>query len=811
MKNTRFHVLFLILTVFAISASAKDEWLQVRSNNFNLVGNASEKDIRKVATKLEQFRETFRLLFTQTNLSSPIPTNVVVFKSDSAYKPFKPKRADGKADNFIAGYFQSGEDVNYITLSTEGNDTDTYGTIFHEYVHFIVNTNFGKSEVPPWFNEGLAEYYQTFVMEEDIRAKLGLPQDGHLALLQQNKIIPLDTFFNISNAALHQNGDHSRSIFYAQAWAIIHYFIANKKNEAMSNFLTLSLKNVPEEKAFQEAFQMTYAQMERELRKYVEQNSYKYTTVTFKTKLNFDTEMKTSVLSEADSNAYLGDLLFHTHRPDDAEPFLQNALAQKPDSSMANTSLGMVKVSQRKYQDAKNYLEKAISQDPKNHLAYYQYASLLSREGRDEFGYVESFPKEKTTRIRELLKKAIALNPAFTESYELLAFVSLVSNEGLDEAVVAMRKALAYQPGSQRYVMRIAEIYMRQEKFDEASEIANRITKTTDEPVIKNQADHLLEQIARGKEINAINVESRKQYEAAIAAGAKPGGRRQLLVRGGPDGKAPSPEDIAKAQQEFRMREINRQLRKTAQDEKQIFGNLQKIECRNGIVTYTVKTESETFMLTSRDFQGLTLMSYEVDPGSAGISCNANISALKAVIVYKPKTIAKNPSRGELLSIEFVPADFRFLDAAITTESDVQTDEKVETFSAVSPNADLKEDFNTQRRNAMMEQIKAAMRKPLPGEKRELAFIEKSECSNKGSFFYFKTQTRMLKLSNPAAAKLEMRAFTQDVENLQIGCGMKAVEIPVVITYKDIPDKKSKADGELIALEFVPKNFVLEN
>ncbi|MBC7795729.1 MAG: DUF1570 domain-containing protein, partial [Pyrinomonadaceae bacterium] len=227
-------VLCAFLFVFvSADVSAKDEWLQVRSKNFNLIGNASERDIRKVATKLEQFRETFRQLFTKTNLTASIPTNVVVFKSDGAYKPFKPIRADGKIDNFVAGYFQPGEDVNYITLSTDGEDADTYGTIFHEYVHFIINTSFGKTDVPPWFNEGLAEYYQTFTIEEDQKVKLGLPQSNHLLLLQQNKLIPLETLFKINNYSLGQNANHSRSIFYAESWALIHYLVQGGKSEGL--------------------------------------------------------------------------------------------------------------------------------------------------------------------------------------------------------------------------------------------------------------------------------------------------------------------------------------------------------------------------------------------------------------------------------------------------------------------------------------------------------------------------------------------------------------------------------------------------
>ena len=64
-KIQLFFLVALFLTVLVFlpnSVAAKDEWRQVRSKNFNLLGNAGEKDIRKVATKLEQFRETFRLL-----------------------------------------------------------------------------------------------------------------------------------------------------------------------------------------------------------------------------------------------------------------------------------------------------------------------------------------------------------------------------------------------------------------------------------------------------------------------------------------------------------------------------------------------------------------------------------------------------------------------------------------------------------------------------------------------------------------------------------------------------------------------------
>src|SRR5258707_720507 len=101
----KFAFLTLLLCVFfwpnSLFALPKDSWTSIRSKNFFLIGNAGEKDIKDVATRLEQFRDVFTRLLPGMRFNSPVPTTVVVFKNDSSYKPFKPN------PNF-AGYFQPG-------------------------------------------------------------------------------------------------------------------------------------------------------------------------------------------------------------------------------------------------------------------------------------------------------------------------------------------------------------------------------------------------------------------------------------------------------------------------------------------------------------------------------------------------------------------------------------------------------------------------------------------------------------------------------------------------------------------------------
>src|SRR6185369_14442137 len=183
MKRFLFPLSLSLCLLLAVSqyatVAAKDTWVSVRTKNFLLLGNAGEKDIRKVGLKLEQFREVFTRLFPKMRFNTPVPTTVVVFKSDSSYAPFKP------GPN-IAGYFQPGPDVNYITLTTEvRGQQDPFTVIFHEYTHLLINNTFPSA--PVWFNEGLAEYYSTFSITDDQKVVLGIPIASHVFRLRESQ------------------------------------------------------------------------------------------------------------------------------------------------------------------------------------------------------------------------------------------------------------------------------------------------------------------------------------------------------------------------------------------------------------------------------------------------------------------------------------------------------------------------------------------------------------------------------------------------------------------------------------------------
>ena len=235
---------------------AKDTWISVRTKNFTLVGNASEKEIRQVATRLEQFRDVFTRLLKGAKFETPVPTTVIVFKNMSSYKPFNI------GNN--AGYFQKGDDVNYITLSTELGGQNPYSIIYHEFVHLLVDNNLGN--VPPWFNEGLAEYYSTFEIEEDRKVHLGELIPYHLQTLREDKLLPLRTLFAVDHYSPYYNEGSKRGVFYAESWALVHYLILSNNGQhfpQLSQFLNLTDEGVALDQAFKQSFQMEIEALER--------------------------------------------------------------------------------------------------------------------------------------------------------------------------------------------------------------------------------------------------------------------------------------------------------------------------------------------------------------------------------------------------------------------------------------------------------------------------------------------------------------------------------------------------------------------
>jgi len=634
-------VLFLSIC-FQPNVEAKETWTGVQSKNFFLIGNGDEKQIKQVAIKLEQFREVFTHLFPRVKFNTPVPTTVVVFKSESSFRPFKP------GPNLV-GYFQPGEDVNYIALTTElQGSQNPYSVIFHEYTHLLVNNTI--EGMPVWFNEGLAEYYSTFTITDDQKIELGDPIGNHVLLLRENKMLPLRTLFQVDYKSPYYNERNKQSIFYAQSWALMHDLLIGKAGrvEQLTTFLDKIISNVPVEEAFQQAFQMTIEAMEKELRDYVKQDRYHIVSGHFEHKLETDKSLQTVPISEADAQAYLGDLLLHSNRKD-CETYLEKALTLDPHSLMAQTAMGMAKLRDGNVDEALKHLEQATSANSQNYLAHYYYAYALSKIGSTGSMPVAGFAPETAATMRQELLKAIALRPDYPASYNLLGFISLVTGNNLNEARELVLAALKVSPGRTELLFMLGQLYLRTEDYKNARRLLEHVAKKSDNEQMRQQAEAMLTQLG------AFEQQQERFKQIQLQATKSQPTAPELRPTESPRETVISPEPAITNDPSSYLREA---LRKPADGETQVQAVLQNIECVGKDVIFVVKIGEQISKLRTNAFNDIELTTY--DPTVNGeLRCGIRKAQESVVICFVPQVDKRTKSDGIIKSIEFVPSTFK--------------------------------------------------------------------------------------------------------------------------------------------------------
>ncbi len=489
MKHFRFVSLlaaFMLASLLASTAEAKDKWINVRTKNFNIVSNASENDTREVALKLEQFVYVFSKIFN-TKTTSDVPVTVVAFKDDGSFKPFKPLY-NGKPAN-IAGYFQRGEDENIITLNVSGNALRPLAIIFHEYTHLL--TSYTTRQWPSWLMEGIAEFYSSFEVKKN-KVTLGAPVDHHVFLLRENKFLPLPVLFNVGRNSPEYNERNKQGVFYAQSWAFVHYLMLGNqaaRQKQLNQFIASLETGASVDEAFQKVFQTDYATMEKELRRYIGNDTYPALTYTMET-AEASTSVDVRPLSDAQVQSYLGTLLMRSNRLEEAETYFKQAITLDSGLARSYEGLGFIAIRRNKFDEAREHLKQATSRDSKNHLTHYYYAVSLQQGASRS----DEISPETAKKIIEELRTTINLMPGFAPAYSMLGFMLMSTDGDMAEAARIMKTAIRLAPQNRHLAITLAQIQLRMEDYSGA--------KKTLEPLLtddawKSQAKSITDMIER--------------------------------------------------------------------------------------------------------------------------------------------------------------------------------------------------------------------------------------------------------------------------------------------------------------------------
>jgi tetratricopeptide (TPR) repeat protein len=484
------HRAFLLAAIFigSIAAQADQQWIEVDSSHFSVATDGGEKRAREVAQRFEQMRMAFSVIFKKVSVNTA-PLQIIAFRNGKELRQFSPLYGGKPIE--LAGFFlgdagRGGPGANqerqFIALDL--SQEDSWGTVFHEYAHLLINSNFPPS--PVWFDEGFAEYCSSLKVDKK-EIDIGLVKPELPELLSQNRWLKITDLFSVTHDSQIYNRDDRRSVFYAQSWLTVHFFMAKNMMKQTAVYIHLTEdQHVPVPEAIRRSFGMEPEALEKAIEGY-----FRGRTMYFHTPTPPDAEtvqFNSRPLGDLEIKSVMADLDYHSrdYRVRGITEF-QGILAKQPENVVANRGLGYEAMQKNDWDKASEYFKRAAAQDVRDPQVHYLLALMMSRKG------MSSGNKENLDGISKELTAAIALEPNYPDAYNLLGMTLSYAGEK-QEAINALQKAVALSPRNPWAKGNLASAYLQAQDLDHAIPLLQEL-RMSNEPGIASMAAQQLQQV----------------------------------------------------------------------------------------------------------------------------------------------------------------------------------------------------------------------------------------------------------------------------------------------------------------------------
>ena len=198
----------------ALPEPASHDWFEVRTPRFQIMGDVEPHQLEQTALHLERMVRFFDVVMPGISADTTLVLPVYLFKSSAGFEAYRPNKPPGAGK--LVGYHHFGSSGELIAmLGDDPEESRQY--ISHEYMHSVLRHSFGW--LPPWVNEGLAEYFSTIDFTEH-SVKLGGPISWSVQSLRRG-FAPMCEFIAVDYDSPEYTGEGAGP-FYAQSWGIMH-------------------------------------------------------------------------------------------------------------------------------------------------------------------------------------------------------------------------------------------------------------------------------------------------------------------------------------------------------------------------------------------------------------------------------------------------------------------------------------------------------------------------------------------------------------------------------------------------------------
>ena len=452
-----------------------DRWRYLTSEHFEIYSHQSDRDARTLLHNLEILRAVF---FERLKLKERLHVDVTIyaFHSDKEFLAYAPQMFQNQSS--LGGFHFFQEDRAVIVLPPADEET-LQETIFHEYIHHLFRI--AEQDPPLWYNEGSADIFAGMKVAQK-KVYIGTPFVGRVAYLRGETLIPIDQLFAADHSSKVYFEEEHTGVFYAESWAFVHYLHFGQhtfSKEAVDRFLKVALDREQLGKVdlaaeFNACFGCNYRQMENQLRQYIVTGNYSTYAVPMPN-LPEASSYPVRAVPVNEARLRLAELSLRVLESGLGELALLNAASTPPVDPRVFEALGAEALRKGDDRGAEKRWEEALAAGSKNPAIVRELGLLESSRWFQQFNENLILPDDVTARLRERLKRSIALEPLQGAAYQMLAWVEAFSRTPDAANINMVMQHVSAITDKRRTLIALCQIMIRMRKMESASLLLNAL------------------------------------------------------------------------------------------------------------------------------------------------------------------------------------------------------------------------------------------------------------------------------------------------------------------------------------------------
>jgi tetratricopeptide (TPR) repeat protein len=478
--------LLVAAVLVACAPASSQSWVEVKTPNFRVVSNASERRTVKLARELESFRAAVLELVGMQVAPGSMPTDVYLIDSDRVWRETSHREG-------VSGYFRATWRRHVMAIQGGEGEMET---VLHEYVHKLLADS--GAAYPRWYDEGLAGLLQTAKVRVS-SIEIGRPPArlGVLRMMAPNRFGPSAAIGSHIPRDRHDPDRIAEDEFYSRSWARVSYLflgdLAGERDRRLEvgRFLELFNAGVPHDEAFARAFGTGPEQFDEMVEAYLAAGRFPWIKIGVETPAEHT--FQTRQMPPAVVSRELGVLSLDAGRLDDAAVYFERARAHGQDAQ-ALSGLARIRARKDDHTEARRLFEAAVALDPRDPIPRLDYATfLLSNTGVASSGTAA----RDLEAARAHLGVALEVAPHLPEGHALLGLYHLQAGDAPAVAGAAFVRAADLLPGDAFIAFHLGRLYAEVGQTDDARALLRIVHGRPHLGALSERAGELLAELDR--------------------------------------------------------------------------------------------------------------------------------------------------------------------------------------------------------------------------------------------------------------------------------------------------------------------------